>query len=62
MTISRYQGRNYLLAVGIGAFMGGCIVLATTHAIPKMISRLMTEMMGRMMIQMGGENCSPQEL
>lgn len=62
MGTSRSQARGYLLAAGIGAFIGGCLVLVTSKAIPKMMSRMMAEMMENMMTRMGGEDCSPQDL
>ena len=53
---------RYLLAAGIGAIVGGSIVLVTSETIPRMMSRLMSGMMKSMMSSMGEEACDPADL
>ena len=54
--ISRNKG--YLIAAVLGAIGGGLIVALATSAIPKMMSRMMQNMMGHMAEQ----GCNPAEI
>jgi hypothetical protein len=51
-------GRAYALAAVLGAVVGGSVALVVTRAIPKM----MCQMIGIMMAQMGEAGCSPAEM
>ena len=62
MNESKSPVAGYLIAMSIGAAVGGIGVAIFTRAIPKMISRMMPNMMGNMMKQMGGEGCNPEEM
>lgn len=53
---------GYILAAGLGATAGGITVAIVTRAIPVMMSRIMSSMMGNMMRQMGGGGCDPEEM
>jgi len=52
------NSRKYLFAVALGAVAGGLAVVWTTKAIPKMMSGMMQNMMGRMR----EEGCDPAEM
>jgi hypothetical protein len=45
MNPSRNRFIEYLLASSLGAFIGGAVVLITTNALPKMMSKMMSGMM-----------------
>ena len=62
MNESRAPLPGYLLAMALGATVGGVAVAIFTRAIPKIMSRMMSKMMGNMMNQMGGEGCNPEEM
>ena len=49
---------GYLIAAALGATVGGIGVAIFTRAIPKMMSR----MMGNMMKQMGSAGCNPEDM
>ncbi len=51
-------GKNYLLAVTLGAVGGGLFAAWATRAMPRMMSVMMSSMMSRL----GGEGCSPAEM
>ncbi len=53
---------GYLLAAVLGATAGGIAVALFTRAIPVMMSRMKSNMMGNMMMRMGGEGCDPEEM
>ena len=50
--------RSNLLAFGIGAVGGALLLTWATKAIPRMMSRMMQNMMSRM----GEEGCNPREI
>lgn len=52
------QFPGYLLAVGLGAVGGGLIVAFASRAIPKMMSKMMENMIA----QMAGGECDPAEI
>ena len=54
---TRHTG-GYLLVAALGVFVGGALVLAVGKVLPKMMSG----MMRRMMTQMGDEGCNPAEI
>jgi hypothetical protein len=60
------QPRNpvggYTLAALLGAAAGGTTVAIITKAIPNMMSRMISSMMGDVMKQMGGQDCNPEEM
>jgi len=51
-----------LIAGGIGAIIGGTVVVVSTNAIPKMMEQISATMMGKMMKRMGEEGCTPDEM
>lgn len=52
------HNRKYVFAILLGAIGGGLIVALATRAIPKMMSRIMRNMMA----QMGEGGCEPAEI
>jgi len=52
------KSRNYMLAVAVGALGGGLLVAWAANAMPKMMSRMMQNMMTRMR----EEGCDPTEM
>jgi hypothetical protein len=58
MQQKRYPYRGYVLAAGLGAIGGGLFVALVTKSIPKMTSN----MMARMMVEMGAGECDPAEI
>jgi len=53
---------GYFLAVSLGALFGGILVLLASHAVPKMMSRFMSQMMANMTKRMGSEGGQPSEI
>jgi len=62
--MNKRQSSNlgYFAAASLGALLGGSLVLLASHAIPKMMSRFMTQMMANMAEHMDGEGCQPSEI
>ena len=60
--MNREDKKNYLIAGGIGAVLGGISVAVVTNAIPKMMEAISATMMGKMMKRMGAEGFTPQEM
>jgi hypothetical protein len=54
--------KGYVLAALAGAIGGGLLVTIATRAIPRMMSQIMSEGMGKMMAQMNEGGCSPAEM
>jgi hypothetical protein len=50
--------KKYLLTFAFGAVAGGILISYVTRAMPKIMSRMMRNMMA----EMGGEGCSPSEI
>ena len=50
--------KKYLLVFGLGAIGGGILIAWATKSMPKMMSRMMQNMMAQM--QKGG--CNPKEM
>jgi hypothetical protein len=59
---SRSPTAGYILAAVLGAAVGGIAVAVVTRAIPGMMSRMMWNVMGDMMMRMGGKGCDPEEM
>lgn len=59
-------GRSYVVAVVLGALGGGLLVALATKAIPRLMSQMMAEMMGKMprlmMDRMKSEGFDPAEI
>jgi len=51
-------GRKYMLAFALGAVGGGILTVWATGAMPRMMSRMMQNMMARMQ----DEGCNPAEM
>lgn len=58
MNETRTPVAGYMIAAALGATVGGIGIAIITRAFPKMMSR----MMGNMMNQMGGEGCNPEDM
>jgi hypothetical protein len=58
MDDSKAPVSGYLLAAALGTMVGGIGIAIITRAFPKMMSRMMSNMMQ----QMGGEGCNPEEM
>jgi hypothetical protein len=60
---SKRSGKSgYILAAILGAVGGGAAVAFATDAVPKMLSRVMSGMMGNMMAELGAGECDPAEM
>ena len=57
---SRYTG--YALAALLGAMGGALFVVLATRGIPKIMSRMMSGRMRKMMAQMKASGCDPAEI
>lgn len=55
MYIDRSVRTGYLVTALFGAAAGGLVVVWVTHAIPRMMKRMMAVMMENMRAQMGAE-------
>ena len=62
MNKSRCPTGGYILATMLGATAGGITVAICTRVIPVMMSRMMSNAMGNMMMQMAGKGCDPEEM
>jgi hypothetical protein len=62
MTAPRDPGRGLLIAAALGMIIGGLLTITATNAIPKMMSRMMCDMMNNMAARMGTDSLSPEEM
>ncbi len=56
------QRSPYLISTLLGAIGGGILVIIATKAIPTMMANMISGMMRKMISQMGGCGCNPQEM
>jgi hypothetical protein len=62
MDTNRFGRTGYLITALLGAAAGGLVVAWVTHAIPKMMKRMMAGMMDNMRTQMSAGGCKPEEV
>lgn len=62
MDVSTDRRKGYLFSGLIGMILGGLLVIVSTNAIPKMMTRMMCGMMSTMMARMGADSLSPEEM
>ena len=61
MDTIRSDRNGYLISALLGAAAGGLVVAWITHAIPKMMKRMLAGMMDNMRSQMNAGGCKPEE-
>jgi hypothetical protein len=62
MMIRRDIHSGYLIIAVPALIVGGIVALLVTHAIPRMVKRMMAGMMDNMRAQMGAGGCKPEEV
>ena len=61
MDTDRSDRSGYIVVALLGAAAGGLFVACVSHAIPRMMNRMMAGMMDNMRAQMSSGKCQPDE-